>query len=81
MVLLLNVDLPGLHEMERFRFYSMMYASHLALTGVARTHSGNQASLMLEGEEDQLGRFIDWYKTQSYMPRMAHYTMLADHVA
>ncbi len=36
---------------------------------------------MLEGEEDQLGRFIDWYKTQSYMPRMAHYTMLADHVA
>lgn len=81
MVLLLNVDLPSLQETERFRFFSMMYASHLALTGVTRSSLMNRASLELEGEEDQLRHFIDWYKTQPDLPGIANFTMLADHVA
>lgn len=81
MVLLLKVVLPDRQEKESFTFYSIMFASQLALTAIARSGKVNQSCLELEGEEEQLRDFINWCNTRPNCLIIDGLTILADHVA
>lgn len=80
-ILLLNIVLPGKQEKERFNFFSMLYASQLSLTAKARYEKEDLSCLELEGEEEQLKRFVHWCKSRPNCQISGSMPILTDHVA